>query len=61
MPQQRVLVVYEKASESRHETRLPPKEYPAMSKGQAQQIQRGLAPTVGCTIISVTLEDSEPE
>jgi hypothetical protein len=63
MPQQRVLVKYEKASESQHETRVPPKDTPAMSKGRAEQIKRGLDPTKGCTIISVELEpepDSDP-
>jgi hypothetical protein len=57
MPQQRVLVVYEKAFESRHETRLPPKTDPPLSTGRAKQVKRGLDPTVGCKIISVELED----
>jgi hypothetical protein len=67
MPQQRVLVVYEKASESQndqHETWIPPKADPPLSTGRAKQVKRGLDPTVGCKIISVEPEDvpdSEPE
>jgi hypothetical protein len=62
MPQQRVVVGYEKTP--RHKTTLPPKDKPAMSMALAQQIKRGLEPTIGGTIISVELEDepdSEPE
>ena len=67
MPQQRVVVRYEKPSESQndqHETRVPPKADPPLSPGHAKQIKRGLDPTVDCKIISVELEDvpdSEPE
>ena len=39
MPQQRVVVRYEKASESERETTLPPRDHPPMSMGRAQQIK----------------------
>ena len=60
MPQQRVVVTYEKGSESQndqHKTWIPPKADPPMSPGHAKQIKRGLDPTVGYKIISVKPED----
>jgi hypothetical protein len=61
MPQQRVVVGYDKSP--RHETTLPPRDHAAMDMEVAQQIKRALLPTIGGTIRTVELvdePDSEP-